>query len=174
VPKHSACRSHFLCDVHTLTVMNTRTSLISERKVWFQYARVWFTYVECNFHTQYDVETHKFDYDTRDCDYNTHKSDIYSQSVILTRMSVIIPFVSVIITLIRVSITLCVSASPYACRNHGFIFVEQNFNHTLHSNNSDQNPSLVIWNFFHRKNFLKKSNKMSELFHGKNSEYILR
>jgi hypothetical protein len=34
-----------VCDVHMHTVMNTRTSVISEHKVWF-------ICVECNFHTQ--------------------------------------------------------------------------------------------------------------------------
>jgi hypothetical protein len=29
-----------------------RTSVISERKVWFQHARVWFIYAKCGFHTQ--------------------------------------------------------------------------------------------------------------------------
>jgi hypothetical protein len=78
------------CDEHI------RFSVIYESKVWFQHARVvisirrvWFLHEECNFHTQYDVETQKFDDDTHNCDFNTHKSDYYTQSVILTRMSVI-------------------------------------------------------------------------------------
>jgi hypothetical protein len=48
-----------LCDVHTYTVMNTRTSVISERKLWFQHARVWFIYVECDFHTQSVISTRR-------------------------------------------------------------------------------------------------------------------
>jgi hypothetical protein len=69
-------------------VMNTRTSVISERKVKFPHA-------ECDlqYHMQYDVETHKFDYDY---DFNTHKSDLYPQSV--TRMSMITTRTSVIYT----------------------------------------------------------------------------
>jgi hypothetical protein len=107
-----------VCDVHTHTVMNTRTSIISWRKVWFQHALVWFINAECdfhshsvisthrvyflhaeiNFHTKCDLETHKCDYDTHDCDFNMHKSDFYTQSVILTRMSVITTRASVIYT----------------------------------------------------------------------------
>jgi hypothetical protein len=52
------CQNHtlhveitLLCDVHTHTEMNTRTNVISERKVWFQHARVWFIYVECDLYT---------------------------------------------------------------------------------------------------------------------------
>jgi hypothetical protein len=94
-----------LCDVHTNTVMNTRTNIISERKVWFQYARVWFIYVEwdcstqsaiftrsvwflhaeCNFQTQCDFDTHKCDNDTYNCDFNKHKSVFHMQSAISTR-----------------------------------------------------------------------------------------
>jgi hypothetical protein len=64
----------------THTVMNTRTSVISERKVWFPHAecdlytqsviatrRGWFLHTECDFQTQCDFETHKCDYDTYNC-----------------------------------------------------------------------------------------------------------
>jgi hypothetical protein len=41
-----------VCDVHTHTVMNTRTSVISEHKVWFQHAQLWFIYyAKYDFHT---------------------------------------------------------------------------------------------------------------------------
>jgi hypothetical protein len=60
------CQNHTLrveitlvCDVHTHTVMNTRTSVIYERKVWFQHARVWFIYLECNFYTQSVIATRR-------------------------------------------------------------------------------------------------------------------
>jgi hypothetical protein len=66
--------------------------------MWWQQAGVWFLYAECNFHLQYDFDTHDCDYDTQDCDFNTHKSDFYAQSMILTRMSVIITLTSVITT----------------------------------------------------------------------------
>jgi hypothetical protein len=42
-----------LCVIFTRILWNyTRTSVISERKVWYQPAQVWFIYVECDFHTQ--------------------------------------------------------------------------------------------------------------------------
>jgi hypothetical protein len=45
------CNTHrIVCDVHMHTVMTTRTSVISERKLLFQH--VCFIYAECNFHTQ--------------------------------------------------------------------------------------------------------------------------
>jgi hypothetical protein len=127
------CQNHTLrveitlvCDVHTHTMMNTRTRVISERKVWFQHARVWFIYVECelytqsviatrrvwflhaecNFQTQCDFDTHKCDDETYNCDCNTHNSDYYTQSVILTHKIVIMTLTKVIMTLIRVKITL--------------------------------------------------------------------
>jgi hypothetical protein len=90
-------KPHSVYDVNPYTVMNTRTSVISERKVWFQdfnthqcdlyICRVRFPQVECNFYTQSDIKTNRCDYDTHDCDFNTHKNDSYTQSVILTRMS---------------------------------------------------------------------------------------
>jgi hypothetical protein len=47
---------------------------------------------------------------------------------------------------------------------------------SLHENNSPQNPSLYskVKIFPYEKFLGKKFNKMSELFHGKNSEYIPR
>jgi hypothetical protein len=48
-----------LCEFHTHTVMNKRTNVISERKVWLQHARVWFIYVQLDFHTQSVISTHR-------------------------------------------------------------------------------------------------------------------
>jgi hypothetical protein len=60
------CQNHTLCveiilvyDVHMHSVMDTRTSVISERKMWLKHGRVWFIYVECDFHTQGAISTHR-------------------------------------------------------------------------------------------------------------------
>jgi hypothetical protein len=58
--------------------MNTRTSVISERKVWFQQARVWFIYVGCDFHTQSVISIRRVWLQHAECDF-------YTQSVIATR-----------------------------------------------------------------------------------------
>jgi hypothetical protein len=60
VKPHSACRNHScVCDVHTRTVMNTRTSVISERNLCISTRWVWFIYAECDFHTQSVISTHR-------------------------------------------------------------------------------------------------------------------
>jgi hypothetical protein len=48
-----------LWDFHTHTVKNSRTNVISERKVWFEHAWVWCIYVECDFHTQSVISTRR-------------------------------------------------------------------------------------------------------------------
>jgi hypothetical protein len=97
-----------VCDVHTHTVMNTRTSINSERKEWFQHARVWFTYVEWDFYTHSVISTRRVWFLHAECDFCTQsvistrsvmcKSDFYTQSVILTHMDVITTRTSVICT----------------------------------------------------------------------------
>jgi hypothetical protein len=92
-------------------VIFTRTSVISERKVWFLYERMWFRhavlfiyvvcdflYAECNFHTQCEFEyecdysTHVWFQHAQECDFHTHAS------VILTRMRVNMALTSMITT----------------------------------------------------------------------------
>jgi hypothetical protein len=91
----------FLCDVYTHTVMNTRTSVISERKVWFQHARVWFIYVGCDFHTLSVISTRRVWLPHAECDFYT-QSVISIRSVILTRTNVITTLTTVISTRTRV------------------------------------------------------------------------
>jgi hypothetical protein len=74
-----------------------------------------FQHAEWNFHTQWDVETHKCDYDSYGCHFNTHKSDFYTQSVMLTRMSVIM-------TLTKGLWHLYVLKPHSACRNHSNVW----------------------------------------------------
>jgi hypothetical protein len=70
--------------------MFTSTSVISERKKWFQYAkcfvldRGWFLHAKSNFYTQYEFDSNKCDYNKYECDFNTHKSDFYLQNIIST------------------------------------------------------------------------------------------
>jgi hypothetical protein len=52
--------------------MVTRTSVILERKVWYQHAWVCFIHAEC------DADTYECDYDTHESDYDTHKCDLYT------------------------------------------------------------------------------------------------
>jgi hypothetical protein len=75
------CQNHTLhveitlvSDVHTHTVISTRTSVIYIHRVWFLHAG-------CNFHTQCDVETQKCDYDTHDCDFNNPSRVISTRRV---------------------------------------------------------------------------------------------
>jgi hypothetical protein len=68
--------------------MATRTSVISERKVWFQQTRVWYTQSSISarrvrfLHAECNCETHTHNYDTHNCDVHTH-------SVMVTRTCVI-------------------------------------------------------------------------------------
>jgi hypothetical protein len=70
--------------------MFTSAIVISERKVWIQYAkcfvldRRWFLHAESNFHTQYAFDSNKCDYNKYKFDFNTHKSDFYMQNIIST------------------------------------------------------------------------------------------
>jgi hypothetical protein len=55
--------SHAWCDVHSHSVMVTRTSVISARKVWFLHAecylhaKVWFLNVKCDYYIQSVIST---------------------------------------------------------------------------------------------------------------------
>jgi hypothetical protein len=109
------CQKHTLrveitlvCDVHTYTVMNSRTSVISESKVWFQHARVWFIYVESDFSTQSVTSTRRVWFLHAECDCHTHRvwflhaeCNCYTQSVISKR-SVIFTRTNMITTLTNV------------------------------------------------------------------------
>jgi hypothetical protein len=102
------CQNHTLrveitlvCDVHTHTVMNTRTSVIYLRRVWSPHAECDF-YTQSNFHSQSAISTRRVwlpnavwfwhaqmwfqpaqerlthaecDVDTYECDHDTHESD---------------------------------------------------------------------------------------------------
>jgi hypothetical protein len=103
---------HAECDFYTHTVKNTRTRVISERKVWFQHARVWFIYAECDLFTQSVIFTRSVwflhaecNFQTQ-CDFDTHKCACCYQTL---RSK---------ITFVRVNITLCVWTSHYAYEHH--------------------------------------------------------
>jgi hypothetical protein len=72
------CQNHILrveitllCDFYTPTVMNTRRSVFSECKMWFQHARAWFIYVLSYFYTQSVIHTRRVWFIHVGCNFHT-------------------------------------------------------------------------------------------------------
>jgi hypothetical protein len=67
------------CSYATHSVLITRTSVVSERKVWFQHARVWFIHAEfdfntkkCDFYTQSAISKRRVRFLPTECNFHTH------------------------------------------------------------------------------------------------------